>query len=70
MGGHAAPRGPIVKIGDYVWLVSGGPRMKVRAMPDDDKIECVWRGGTRVFHPKQLTEGDPEPGRDWSGDDA
>lgn len=59
-----------MKPGDYVWLKSGGPRMKVRSVVDDDKIECVWRGGQRVFHPAQLTEGDPEPERDWSDTDA
>lgn len=59
-----------MNIGDYVWLKSGGPRMTVRSLPDEDKVVCSWRGGTRAFHPKQLMSDDPEPGRDWSGDDA
>lgn len=59
-----------MKIGDHVWLKSGGPRMRVRSMPDDDKVHCQWRGGERVFHPAQLTTEDPEPGRDWSDTDA
>ena len=52
-----------IKIGDLVWLKSGGPKMTVRRIDDNNKCACTWFDEKKqcegTFYLEQLTDQDP-----------
>ena len=53
-----------IKVGDIVWLRSGGPAMTVDNKFENEVI-CVWFEGTKItcypFRPHSLTKTEPNP---------
>lgn len=59
------------KVGDVVWLKSGGARMTVRLLPEDGDVYTVWHNRTEngfeekysgSYRPEMLTDTNPDKG--------
>lgn len=61
MGDSSAQNTEDFNVGDVVWLKSGGPKMTVTEI-DEDEVTCVWFEGTQArsdeFIPLALTKVD------------